>query len=303
MSLYLGNTIISGVTTPIEPTRNVGQIITSTIPLTDAGLHLLDGSLIQSGGIYDDFVQYMINLVNIYPQCFTDEITWQNTVSSKGVCGKFVYDSTNNTIRLPKITGFIEGTVDSNALGDLVEAGLPNIMGTFGGRPHVSGSSEFSGALVKSNITGAFQLSIHGGTGNDTGMAESSTYSSNDVMSFDASRSSSIYSNSTTVQPQSIKVFYYIVIATNTKTDIEVDIDEIVTDLNNKANDADVVHKINNETINGTKTFSNSPIVPTPAVSSNTTIPATTAYVNNKFMLVSALPASPDADTYYFIPE
>lgn len=42
---------------------------------------------------------------------------------------------------------------------------------------------------------------------------------------------------------------------------------------------------------------------PTPAVSSNTTHIATTAYINNKFKVVSTLPASPDADTYYFIPE
>lgn len=297
MSLYLGNTIISGVTTPIEPTRNIGQIITSTIPLTDAGLHLLDGSLIQGGGVYDDFVQYMANLTNLYPQCFTDETTWQNTVNSKGVCGKFVYDSTNNTIRLPKITGFIEGTVDITKVGDLVEAGLPEIFTSFttywvgrsgSGIPDsYSDTSSEPGGYVRDSI----QLS--------------------------ATEQNAIYGNSTTVQPQSIKVLYYIVIATSTKTDIEVDIDEILTDLNTltgqitnisstlstKANDNSVVHLTGNETINGTKTFSNSPVIPTPAVSSNTTVPATTAYVNNKFILVSALPASPDTDTYYFIPE
>ena len=69
----------------------------------------------------------------------------------------------------------------------------------------------------------------------------------------DASRSSSIYGNSTTVQPQSIKVFYYIVIATTTKTEIEVDIDEVITDLNNI--DSNAVHKTGNETITGAKTF------------------------------------------------
>lgn len=42
---------------------------------------------------------------------------------------------------------------------------------------------------------------------------------------------------------------------------------------------------------------------PTPSVSSNNTNIATTAYVNTKFQVVSALPASPDPDTYYFIPE
>jgi len=41
---------------------------------------------------------------------------------------------------------------------------------------------------------------------------------------------------------------------------------------------------------------------PTPAVSSNNTNIATTAYVNNKFQVVSALPASPDSNVFYFIP-
>ena len=42
---------------------------------------------------------------------------------------------------------------------------------------------------------------------------------------------------------------------------------------------------------------------PTPDVSNNSTEIATTAYVNNKFRKVSALPASPNSSTYYFIPE
>ena len=241
MSLILGNTVISGVTTPLNGSIAIGQIISSIIPLTDAGLHLLDGSVIQGGGIYNAFVQYIANLVNIYPQCFTDETTWQNTVNSKGVCGKFVYNSTNNTVRLPKITGFIEGTVDSNALGDLIEAGLPNITG------------EFAVKAQPKTPTGAFYTISTGGGSYDN------SFTGNEVIGFKASISNSIYGNSSTVQPQSIKVFYYIVVATTTKTDIEVDIDEVITDLNGKANDADVVHKTGNETINGQKTFT-SPI-------------------------------------------
>ena len=51
MSLYLGNDLISG-SKPINlGVRNIGEIVASPLPLTDAGLHLLDGSLIQGGGI------------------------------------------------------------------------------------------------------------------------------------------------------------------------------------------------------------------------------------------------------------
>ena len=366
MSLYLGNTVISGVTIPLNGSIAIGQIISSIVPLTDAGLHLLDGSLIQGGGIYNNFVQYIANLFNLYPQCFTDETTWQNTVNSKGVCGKFVYS--NNSVRLPKITGFIEGTVDSNALGDLVEAGLPNITGNFGAMIPNYHSEKCSGVFQGVTIDNNSTFSWTGG--NTTGTCYG--------YSINASRSSSIYGNSNTVQPQAIKVFYYIVIATTTKTDIEVDIDEIVTDLNSKANDIDVVHKTGNEIISGTKTFTNNidrnvnairgqtPSVnsysdirftdnnnnwlagleytlvtdkssfisliisdsvgnttnvkgqiqlgvysdgnvytsaPTPHVSSNGANIATTAYVNTKFQVVSTLPANPDGNVYYFIPE
>ena len=41
----------------------------------------------------------------------------------------------------------------------------------------------------------------------------------------------------------------------------------------------------------------------TPGVGSNGTNIATTAYINAKFKKVSALPSSPNANTYYFIPE
>lgn len=42
---------------------------------------------------------------------------------------------------------------------------------------------------------------------------------------------------------------------------------------------------------------------PTPAVSANGLDIATTAYVNNKLVKVSTLPASPNSNVYYFIPE
>lgn len=71
----------------------------------------------------------------------------------------------------------------------------------------------------------------------------------------------------------------------------------IQTQINSK------VQRSGSETISGIKTFSDSPIVPTPAVNSNTNIPATTAYINVKFQVVSELPSEPDNNVFYFIPE
>ena len=71
------------------PTLNIGEIVTSAIPLTDAGLHLLDGALISGNGSYNAFVTYIASLVSTYPNLFVTESTWQNTVNTYGVCGKF----------------------------------------------------------------------------------------------------------------------------------------------------------------------------------------------------------------------
>lgn len=219
------------------PTRNIGEIISSTIPLTDAGLHLLDGSLIQGDGIYSAFVTYIAGLVSDYPDLFITEADWQTAVTTYGACGKFVYDSVNNTIRLPKITGIIEGTTDVTALGDLIEAGLPT-------HTHTRGTMEIAGSfgnMYSGNMSasGAFYTASRSGkrsTGADSGncaqwvFAASRNWSGSTSAPDDAT-----YGNSTTVQPQTIKVLYYIVIATSTKTSIQVDIDEIATDLNGKA--------------------------------------------------------------------
>ena len=47
----------------------------------------------------------------------------------------------------------------------------------------------------------------------------------------------------------------------------------------------------------------NQVLVPTPALTANGTQAATTAWFNQKMQVVSALPAAPDANVFYFIPE
>lgn len=198
--------------------RNIGEIAMSTLPLTDAGLHLLDGSLLQYG-IYKDFIDYIAGLYtsNSSANYFCTETEWQNSVTTYGSCGKFVYDSTNNTVRLPKVSDILQGTSDVSALGSLIEAGLPNITGNIAPL-YYSGSEAYA--------NGAFTQTAFYNTGITSGsqIGQCGT-------NFDASRSSSIYGNSSTVQPQTIKVLYYIVVATSVKTNIEVDIDQVATDL------------------------------------------------------------------------
>ena len=208
-------------------TRNVCEVITSTLPLTDAGLHLLDGTLLQYG-IYQEFIDYIADLYTANPTAnyFTTEALWQNSVTQYGSCGKFVYDSVNKTVRLPKVSDILQSTTDINALGDLIEAGLPNITGN-------------TAREIKSSSVNVPTTEWYGAMGYRTGSSGSyggsgTTYKAA-FLYLDASKSNPIYGNSNTVQPQTIKAFVYIVIANSTKTSIQVDIDEIATDLNNKA--------------------------------------------------------------------
>lgn len=203
--------------TVYQNSYRIGQVLPSILPISDYGLHLLDGSVIDGTGIYSSFYSYIAGLVSTYPNLFISEADWQTVVTTYGVCGKFVYDSTNQTIRLPKITGIIEGTTDATALGDLVQAGLPNITGAF-----ATGDGTYA--------VGAFyQSGTHAGNTTAGG-------ANDQQILLDASRSSAIYGNSTTVQPQTIKVYYYIVIANSYQTPTGVQISKVATDLNGKVN-------------------------------------------------------------------
>lgn len=205
-----------GEMTPIRKDvseRNIGELVYSLVPVTDSGLHLLDGDLLDGTGIYADFYGYMADIQATAPQIFCSEADWQTSISTYGVCGKFVIDTVNHTIRLPKVTGFVEGTVTPSALGDLVEAGLPNITGNTGG------------CVSNGTPRGCFYQSTEVST---AGGGAGRFYENG----FNASRSSSIYGNSNTVQPQSIKGYIYMVIANTAKTPVQVDIDNIATELN-----------------------------------------------------------------------
>lgn len=351
----------------VGPNRNVGEIIASSLPLTDAGLHLLDGSLINGDGIYKNFVDYITGLYEDYSNLFCTESDWQTSITNYGVCGKFVYipeetyyaweiDNTNSSnlsngdtiytlsehpngenyylhpspnvwietnvqiyeldgyridtsngdagfrntsmdveqtekVRLPKITGILEGTTDVTALGDLVEAGLPfswlehkhtrgdmNIQARFTFKTSqgaILGVHSFSGAGW---TEGSGKISSPDG-GADSDKTGNRAVFLNAASAWTGSTSTPNYTSTTrdktTVQPQTIKVFYYIVIATQAKTSIEVDIDEIATDLNGKA-DTDLTNCTNVANIKMVHNVmpSNTALAFTPAYSTSYTMPA-----------------------------
>ena len=204
--------------------KNIGAIVQSVVPLTDAGLHLLDGSLIQMGA-YSEFVEYMADLYGdgtSIPSYFCTESEWQTAVTTYGVCGKFVYDSVNNTVRLPKYnskiyTGGGTAPVVGNDVNICFVANYTGYTPTDTGF-YVSSGNIRAGAYVSEK-------------GSEQGAALGNWNSIS--LTTDTTKSGIIaqLSDITT----SLDGYYYIVIATSTKTEIQVDIDEIATDLNGKA--------------------------------------------------------------------
>jgi len=231
-----GETIVidDGIISAEFPTRNIGEIVASTIPLTDAGLHLLDGALISGSGSYSDFVAHIAGLYadSSYSAIFDTEANWQAAVTANGVCGKFVYDSVNNTVRLPKYSNKIyTSSISSNA----PVKGNGMALGFTDGNDN---AGLYHRNMAYLNGSAAFQLrkDSYGSSIGTTVSSDDTTWGSTMIttgVTTDGSKSGIIadLSNITT----SLDGYYYIVVATSTKTDIQVDIDEITTDLNGKA--------------------------------------------------------------------
>lgn len=209
--------------------RNIGEIVPSTMPLTDAGLHLLDGTLLQYGS-YSAFVDYIADLYDSgdCPDCFTTEANWQTAVSTYGVCGKFVYDSVSNTVRLPKYGNQIITKTSAISTASTVPVkGNGMALGLTDGNGHSYGIAVVNGQInADSSAYGKTLPQVR------TTSYPTSTYVSGITTN---GTNSGIVADISSIKNYPLDCYYYIVIATSTKTSIQVDIDEIATDLNSKA--------------------------------------------------------------------
>lgn len=206
----------------------VGSIIVSSSVQHNAGLHLADGSELAIGGSYDAFCQYVINNQANFE--ITDLATYQAELDEYGQCGKYVI--TDTYVKIPKITKGIESANNRAELGKSLKAGIPNITGQ-----HYETTSK----PYEIKTSGAFYQSSEAYSNYGDHNANSENYP---IINFDAARGETklngtlqndVYGKSDTVQPQATKFYFYIVIGTVTKTDIEVDIDNFLTDFANKA--------------------------------------------------------------------
>lgn len=116
-----------------------------------------------------------------------------NVYEQTGKAWYYGIDEINERIFLPRNDWFEQLTGNSSEVGQSVEAGLPNI----------TGSLQYLGAQL-ADATGAYYSGENLGSGYGAGSSPRFR------QYFDASRCSSIYGNSNTVQPSSIKKLLYI---------------------------------------------------------------------------------------------
>lgn len=208
----------------------LGSIFASAIPQLSKNYHLLNGDNL---GIveYQDFYTLLTTLIaqSYNLTCTANE--YAEDIAKTGNCGKFVINATSseitgtytdsndntttitisaNSFKLPTLISFIQSVSSIMDLGNSVEAGLPNITGSMGIRSMSNGSQAIesgSKSLYRGTGGAVWQTSFSYTTNSQS--------NANEKINFDASRSSSIYGHSTTVQPNSIQYLYYIVLKNN----------------------------------------------------------------------------------------
>lgn len=149
---------------------------------------------------------------------------WNDIYNANGSCGKFAWSGTD--LKFPAINCFIQGLGINGTLNDLaklIPAGLPNITGKAGVQPGMSGTYRLEGAFY----TADKNVRVDEGNSNSWSFPN---------LALDASRSSSIYGNSDTVQPQSIKYPYIISIYNKIQNAAYIDLLELKENSVDKAN-------------------------------------------------------------------
>lgn len=199
----------TGATTGSEACSNIGavQTVNDTAPDENGNVNVAGvpvgfeyfttnpnipaGSLPLFGGEYSRATyQDLWNWVQLQSGYLLTEDEWQ--IKSGSNDGNVPFYSTGDgttTFRVPSLKCWVKGANGIEEVGSYLNAGLPNITGG------ISTQGIFNNAVPY----GAFEVS----EGNIFSESGANQYNSK-LFNFDASRSSSVYGNSDTVQPKSI---------------------------------------------------------------------------------------------------
>ena len=147
------------------------------------------------------------------------ENEWQSIASAnEGYCQYYSQGDGSTTFRTPKFAPFMQVAIASGDVGKYHNAGLPNITGRsdLGG---IYSHASFSGAILTEKNVGDATGATHGNVGGDQRVK----------ISFDASKSNSIYGRSSTVQPESHNWMICVVVAGQATNIGSVDVGNVMS--------------------------------------------------------------------------
>lgn len=161
------------------------------------------------------------------------EAEWQSITSANGGhCPYYSQGDGSTTFRTPRFAPFMQVAIASANVGKYHKAGLPNITGYRNTR----------GPEILENATGG-ALSIES-TSDNYGSGHNSGGKS-PKLKIDASRSSSLYGRSTTVQPESHEWMICVVVAGQATNLASVDMADVLTTVAQVQNDVDAIPRPN----------------------------------------------------------
>lgn len=165
----------------------------------------IDGKTLQSETIGSTTIQFYL-ADDGHKICPASEETNVNYIyGTSGVAWYYIIDTVSQRFKLPRtqfgVTGY-RGTV-----GGYIEAGLPNI----------TGKVQVERAGNNDDATGAFYIDSVNRTRGD----RSAQAADVPLVAFDASRSSSVYGNASTVQPKATQMYLYFYVGNFTQTALE----------------------------------------------------------------------------------
>ena len=204
-----------------------------------------DGCIILNGGMYNR-VLYADFFAYVQSKGWTKtEAEWQSIAqANNGFCPWYSEGDGSTNFRTPKFAPHQKIALASSDAGQYHAAGLPNIEGSCGTGYLDEINMPSSGAFSKTSTTSAIRVS-----GTDT-TVNVGTYT------FNASLSSSIYGNSTTVQPESHSWIVCAVAFGPTTNVGSVDVANVMSAVSQVQ--ADVSEKLDNTTVHLVETWKSS---------------------------------------------
>ena len=161
---------------------------------------------------------------------------YATAISTYGQCAKWAVDTVNEKFKVPTIKdgAFLQQALSNSELGKAYNAGLPNITGRINYAMPINNSFT---SLSLATADGSF-YSGQAVSSRPNLTASGSTDISNAGLEaiFNASRSSSIYGNSSTVQPNAVTVRYFVCVASGSVNQSMMDWSAYMSGLHGKAN-------------------------------------------------------------------